>query len=174
MSASAAPTPAVDERDDLLETLATHRGLLKYTVRGLTPAQLAQQTTVSRLCLGGIIKHVAAVERQWAGFIAQGAPDHILDEAMASAYRRQFEVEDGATVESLLADFDAAAGSTDELIRTVPDLGASRPLPPAPWFKPGSRWSARRAVLHILAEVTQHAGHADIVREALDGQKTMG
>ena len=167
-------TVTTDEREDLLDTLATHRGFLRYTVRGLTPEQLGRRTTVSELCLGGIIKHVTAMERQWAGFMVKGAPEGIFDEATIKEYSRQFQVEDGDTVDSLLADYDAAARATDELIRSVPDLGASRPLPPAPWFKPGARWSARRAILHILAEFSQHAGHADIIREALDGQKTMG
>ena len=167
-------TTITGEREDLLETLATHRVFLRHTVRGLTPEQLAQRTTVSQLCLGGILKHVAAMERQWAGFIVAGVPEGIFSEATIREYARQFQVEEGDTVESLLADYDAAANATDDLIRTVPDLGASRPLPPAPWFKPGARWSARRAILHILAELTQHAGHADIIREALDGQKTMG
>ena len=44
----------------------------------------------------------------------------------------------------------------------------------APWFPPGARWSARRVLLHIIAETAQHAGHADIIRESLDGAKTMG
>jgi Protein of unknown function (DUF664) len=167
-------TVTTDEREDLLETLDTHRGFLRYTVRGLTPEQLGRRTTVSELCLGGIIRHVTAMERQWAGFIVKGAPERIFDEALMKEYARQFQVEDGDTVDSLLADYAAAAAATDELIRSVPDLGASRPLPPAPWFKPGARWSARRAILHILAELSQHAGHADIIREALDGQKTMG
>ncbi len=167
-------TVTTDEREDLLETLAAHRGFLRYTVRGLTPEQLGRRTTVSQLCLGGIIKHVAAVERQWADFIVNGAPERVVDEATMQEYARQFQVEEGDTVESLLADYDAAAAATDELVRTVPDLGASRPLPPAPWFPPGARWSARRVFLHILAELAQHAGHADIIREALDGQKTMG
>ncbi|MGH7751114.1 MAG: DUF664 domain-containing protein, partial [Candidatus Dormibacteria bacterium] len=35
-------------------------------------------------------------------------------------------------------------------------------------------WTVRRALVHILAEIAQHAGHADIIREALDGAKTMG
>ena len=45
---------------------------------------------------------------------------------------------------------------------------------PAPWFEVGARWSARRALLHIIAETAQHAGHADMLREAIDGSKTMG
>ncbi len=66
------------------------------------------------------------------------------------------------------------AAATDELVRTLPDLDAAHPLPQAPWWPEGGSWSARRALLHIVAETAQHAGHADIIREALDGQKTMG
>ena len=53
-------------------------------------------------------------------------------------------------------------------------LDAAQPLPEAPWFEPGARWSARRVLLHVIAETAQHAGHADIMRESLDGAKTMG
>jgi Protein of unknown function (DUF664) len=56
----------------------------------------------------------------------------------------------------------------------VPDLDASHPLPAAPWNPPGTRWSARRVFLHLIAETSQHAGHADIIRESMDGAKTMG
>ena len=54
------------------------------------------------------------------------------------------------------------------------DLDVSHPLPTAPWFEPGASWSARRVLLHMIAETAQHAGHADIIRESLDGAKTMG
>jgi hypothetical protein len=57
---------------------------------------------------------------------------------------------------------------------SLPSLDATQPLPEAPWFEPGARWSARRVMLHIIAETAQHAGHADIIRESLDGAKTMG
>ena len=57
---------------------------------------------------------------------------------------------------------------------SAPDLDVSHPLPAAPWFEPGARWSLRRVLLHIIAETAQHAGHADIIRETLDGAKTMG
>ena len=45
--------------------------------------------------------------------------------------------------------------------------------PRAPWFEPGARWSARRVLLHVIAETAQRAGHADIIRESLDGAKSM-
>ena len=74
----------------------------------------------------------------------------------------------------MLDDYEEVARHTDELVATLPDLDASHPLPEAPWFEPGARWSARRVFLHIIAETSQHAGHADILRESIDGQKTMG
>ena len=74
---------------------------------------------------------------------------------------------------TVLAGYQEVADATDALIASI-DLDSDHPLPEAPWFEPGARWTARRTLLHILAETSQHAGHADIIREALDGQKTMG
>ena len=74
----------------------------------------------------------------------------------------------------LLENYDRVAQRTDELIATLPDLDRSFPLPEAPWFEPGASWSVRRVLLHVLAETSQHAGHADIIRETIDGSKTMG
>ncbi len=60
------------------------------------------------------------------------------------------------------------------MVATLPDLDATQPLPAAPWFERGASWSARRVLLHVLAEIAPHAGHADIIRESLDGAKSMG
>lgn len=54
------------------------------------------------------------------------------------------------------------------------DLDSAHLLSEAPWFEPGTSWTVRRVALHLLAEISQHAGHADIIREAIDGQRTMG
>ena len=74
----------------------------------------------------------------------------------------------------LLDYYEEVARRTDELVRPLPDLDADPAAAEAPLVEPGARWSARQSLLHILAETAQHAGHADIIRESLDGQKTMG
>ncbi len=90
------------------------------------------------------------------------------------AWRGRFSMLPGETVASLLDRYEEVARRTDQIVASYPDLDAGHPLPEAPWFEPGAHWSARRALLHIIAETAQHAGHADIIRETLDGAKTMG
>ena len=60
------------ERADFLETLSTHRSFLRRTVRDLTDEEARERTTVSELCLGGVIKHVTRAEQRWADFIVRG------------------------------------------------------------------------------------------------------
>ncbi|MCF6508089.1 DinB family protein [Blastococcus sp. MG754426] len=164
------------ERADLLETLAAHREFLRCTVRGLTDEQARQRTTASALTLGGLVKHVAATEARWARFVVEGtaamAPPS--DAAGAGAWTDGFRLLPGETLAGVLAEYAEVARRTDDLVRTLPDLDVAHPLPEAPWFPPGATRSARRVFLHIVAETAQHAGHADILRESLDGQKTMG
>ena len=162
-----------DERDDLLEALQERRKFLRGTVTGLTDEQLGTRSTVSALCLGGLVKHVAAVEAAWAAFITGGA-DGMEAETATQDYEGDFTMLPGDSAESVLARYDEVAARTDELVRTIPDLDASQPLPVAPWFAPGASWSARRVLIHIMGETAQHSGHADIIRETIDGQKTMG
>ena len=163
------------ERADILETLAKHRGFLRQTVEGVTDDQARLRPTASELCLGGLIKHVALVEDGWAEFIVAGPAAHgPQDETAYAAHAAGFVMEENETVGGLLAAYDEVAARTDQLVRSLPSLDASHPLPEAPWFPPGAHWSARRALLHIVAETAQHAGHADIIRESVDGSKTMG
>lgn len=173
---NAANQTLTGERADLLVTLDKHRDFLRFTARELTDEQAASRTTVSELCIGGLIKHVAAAERQWARFIAEGpsAMGAWNDEAAMQAWLDGFKMLPGETLAGLLEDYAAAARQTDELVASLPDLDAAQPLPEAPWYEPGASWSARRVLLHVIAETSQHAGHADIIRESIDGAKTMG
>ncbi|NIH86541.1 DinB family protein [Amycolatopsis granulosa] len=164
------------ERADLLATLAKHRFFLTFTTRGLTDEQARLRTTASELCLGGLIKHVTSAERGWAAFIVEGAsamPN--FAEMTDEDYRQRendFKLLPGETLAEVLAAYEEAARRTDELVATV-DLDAVLELPKAPW-NTEQAWSVRRVLLHIISETAQHAGHADIIRESLDGQKTMG
>jgi len=181
-STTATATPA-GERAELLEALRKHRGFLRFAVKELTDEQARTRTTVSELTLGGLVKHVADVEAQWATFMVEGAgsaPEIDWDSidwsnppAEVAAYADSHRLLDNETLEGELARYEQVARHTDDLVATL-DLDTAHALPKAPWFEPDATWSVRRTVLHILAETSQHAGHADIIRESLDGQKTMG
>jgi uncharacterized damage-inducible protein DinB len=183
-SASASTAVAgVGERADLLEALRKHRGLFRHTVAGLTDDQARVAPTVSSLSLGGLIKHVAATEQEWARFVVDG-PSATPDVDWANVdwsnpppavqeYADGFRMTQDETLAALLTKYDEVADATDKLVMTV-DLDTRQPLPEAPWFEPGASWSARRVFVHVVAETSQHAGHADIIRETIDGQKSMG
>jgi hypothetical protein len=166
------------ERADLLAALAKNRHFLRFTTRGLTDEQAGQRTTVSELCLGGLIKHVTSAERGWVNFIVAGTAAMKDFTAMTEEdYARRaddFRLLPGETLAGVLAGYAEVARLTDDVVATLPSLDAAHPLPKAPWYEPGQSWSARRVLLHIIAETAQHAGHADIIRESLDGAKSMG
>ena len=173
------PSP---ERLDLLEALKMHRQLLRQTAEGLTDEQARTRSTVSELSIGGIIKHVAATEKWWSGFMVDGGGDSSNpdidwsnpDPALIEEYRAGFRLLDTETLAEVLADYEQIAEATDGLVLGVADLDRSFPLPLAPWFPPGAVRSVRRTIVHVIAETAQHAGHADIIRETIDGAKTMG
>ena len=164
------------ERDDLVKVLGQQRWFLRHTVRGLDDQQAVARTTVSELCLAGIIKHVTAVEEIWRRFIEEGAAAFAPPpgEDPRQAHANQFQMLPGETLPALLERYERVAAETDDLVRRLPSLDATQELPRAPWFEPGARWSGRHVLMHILAETAQHTGHADVIREALDGQKSMG
>ena len=166
------------EREDLLAMLAKHRHFLRFTTRDLTDEQARQHTTVSELCLGGLIKHVTSAERNWVGFILGGTPamrDYAsMTEEDFTRRAEEFRLLPGETLAGVLAAYAEVAERTDDLVRTLPDLNVAHPLPEAPWNPPGACWTARRVLMHIMTETAQHAGHADIIRESLDGARSMG
>lgn len=162
------------ERSDIAAGLANQRALLRRAVQDLSDEQAASRPTPSELCLGGIIKHVTRMEGRWADFILDGPAGMAMSPESMQEHAESFRILPGETLAGLLAPYEERARATEELLYELDSLDASQPLPSAPWFEPGARWSARRVFLHILAETAQHSGHADIVREAIDGSKTMG
>jgi len=174
------PTDLSLERRDLLESLHTHRAFLRHTVAGLSDDQARERTTVSELTLGGLVKHVMLTEAGWLDFAEHGAPetpdgegDGSPSEEQLAARREEFTLLPEETLDGVLAAYDEVAARADRLVATL-DLDHAWPLPPAPWFEPGATRSVRRVFTHVVGETAQHAGHADILREALDGQRTMG
>ncbi|GAA0419637.1 hypothetical protein Acor_29450 [Acrocarpospora corrugata] len=176
------------ERGDLLAALAAARSTLTNTVRGLSDEQLGERPTVSALCLGGLIKHAASTEEAWLRFVVDGSSAMRLDlpdgvtwadfmggtarEVPQWAIDRQndFRMLPGETMAGILTRYERVAARTEELVTAVPDLSATHPLPEAPWHEPGAVRSVRQVLMHVVAETAQHAGHADILRESLDGQ----
>ncbi|MDX6744800.1 DinB family protein [Actinocorallia sp. A-T 12471] len=158
------------ERADFLAALDQHRTFLRFAVQGVTDAQARARPTVSELSLGGLVKHVAATEHGWMRFAVFGPGASPEDPAGRAL---EFTMGENETLQSLLDSYAKVAEETNALIAEL-DLDTAQPLPEAPWFEPGATWTVRRVLLHIIAETAQHAGHADILRETIDGQKTMG
>ncbi|WP_238153855.1 DinB family protein [Streptomyces xinghaiensis] len=175
-SAATAPAPGAvaprdlpGERGEFLRSMAEQRANLLITVRGLDDERTARRTTVSELTLGGLLRHVTQGERTWIRILADGegrAPEGMFD-------MDQYRMREDDTLAALVADYKAAARATEETVAGLPGLDVTVPLPHSPWGPPETvHWSARRILLHIVRETAQHAGHADIIREALDGAST--
>ncbi|MEU7745835.1 DinB family protein [Nonomuraea sp. NPDC049158] len=191
VTATTTPPATLDaERVDLLAAIANARSALTNTVRGLGDEQLGERPTTSELCLGGLIKHVASMEDAWLRFVVDGpsAMTYALPEGVTWAdiatgtarefpqwmidHQNDFQMLPGDTLAGILERYEQVAARTAEIVAAVPDLSATHPMPEAPWHEPGAVLSVRGALMHVIAETSQHAGHADILRETLDGQKS--
>ena len=82
----------------------------------------------------------------------------------------QYVMANDETLAALLKRYAVAARAAEDAVAALRDLDEGVPLPRTPWSPPETvHWSARRILLHLIRETAQHAGHADIIREALDG-----
>src|SRR3954452_5761933 len=107
------------ERADLLETLAKHRGFMTQTVRDITDEQAAERTTVSALCLGGLIKHLARMEERWVGFIQNGRDAMAMTPDSYEAHAASFRMEPGETLASIIVRYEEVSRRTDALVTTL-------------------------------------------------------
>ncbi|MEU6097535.1 DinB family protein [Streptomyces sp. NPDC047079] len=156
-----------DERGALLSFLEEQRGGIRRALLGLTEEQARSRPSASQLSLGGLLKHVAEVEQTWIARARQEPPAVRRTEAN---WHECFELLGDETVESQLSYWEKVAAETEGFIRSVPSLDDTCPLPNEPWFPPAERVSMRWVMLHLIRETARHAGHADVIRESLDGK----
>jgi len=167
------PGPVADEREGLLAFLAQQRQLLRNASFGLTDEQARATPSASELSVGGLIKHISAMERAWVDTMLQRRGERSTEEA-AAAYGDDFQLGPDETLAGTIADNEQAAAETTEALAGFADLGQPVPVPrDAPWFpRDVEAWSGRWVLLHLIEEIARHAGHADIVRESIDGATT--
>ena len=158
-----------DEREALLGFLDRQRAGLRNAVYGLTEEEARLAPSASALSVAGLIKHAASIERVWAGLVRLQPGGE--DSASHAASFQPGEI----PVAELLEDYARAGKETDETILAVKDLNEPVPVPKGvPWFpKDLEAWSVRWVLVHLIEETARHAGHADIIRETIDGAESV-
>ena len=159
-----------DEKSLLLSYLAQQRDGIRNATYGLTDEQARLTPTAGRLSVGGLVKHVAAVERQWIDLVLCLPDDRPMHEKMAE-HEAGFTLGDNETLAGALAGYADVARRTEEVLAGIADLEQAVPVPKGvPWFPEDlEAWSVRWVLLHLIEETARHAGHADIARESIDG-----
>jgi uncharacterized damage-inducible protein DinB len=166
--------PVTDERSALREFLAFHQSAYFAVSYGLTNEQARSTPSVSALSIGGLVKHATEVQRTWMARVA-AAPDAPPKDTrpfqeVAKEFSDQHVMRPDETLAGLLKAFEAQNADSLRLVETA-DLDAAVPVPhDIPWFpKNQQAWSVRWVILHVINELARHAGHADIIRETIDG-----
>lgn len=162
-----APAPAGDEAALLRDYLQVQRETLLRKADGLTREQLAQTRAPSTLSLGGLLNHMALVEESWMRDRFLGLPE---EEPWASVDWEgdpDWELRTAADLEPevLRARYLRAMTRSDEVVAEAVGLDQLSALP----LRRGGHFSLRWVLLHLIEETARHAGHADLLREAVDG-----
>ncbi len=166
--------PVADERSALREYLAYHQSAYFAVAYGLTDEQARSAPTVSALSIGGLIKHATGMQRTWMARVAAAPDEPPRDtrpfEEIARDFGDQHVMRPDETLAGLLGAFETQNAESLRLVETA-DLDAAVPVPTdIPWFPKGlDAWSVRWVILHVINELSRHSGHADIIRESIDG-----
>lgn len=165
--------PETTDERELLTGYVTQQLLgIRGAAYGLTDEQLWATPTASALSVGALVKHVARCTEDWLDRIeaAPSEPSRGSDEEAEEQYGADFRRTDGDTGDSLRGELTAVIDRAERVIPTI-DLDARVPVPSdAPWWPQDvESWSVRWVILHLVEEVAHHAGHADIIRESIDG-----
>ena len=160
--------PKTDERELLLAYIAQQRDGVRNAAYGLTDEQARLTPAASALSVGGLVKHVIAMEEGWIDMVLQR--DRGSQEESESNYEDNFRLGQDETLADVLARYDAVAKETEAVVAAI-DLDRPVPVPKGvPWFPDDvEAWSVRWVLLHLVEEIARHAGHADIIRESIDG-----
>ena len=166
--------PVANERSALREFMAFHQSAYFAVSYGLTDEQARSTPTVSALSIGGLVKHATEMQRTWMARV-DAAPDAPPKDTrpfaeIAKEFGDQHVMRLDETLAGLLVAFEAQNAKSLRLVETS-DLDAEVPVPQdIPWFpKNQPAWSVRWVILHVINELARHAGHADIIRETIDG-----
>lgn len=145
------------ERYVLLAYLNLVRDAVVRISDGLTDEQLRKPGVPSGTNLLGLIQHLTGVEQHWFQRVFLGEP-LVADKSMT--------VPAGVTSDQVVAGYRRACARSDEIVRACPDLSTRAAIP-----NPGEeqRDSLRVILGHLIEETARHAGHADILREQIDG-----
>ena len=158
--------PVNNEQEGLLGYLAQMRYVVRLTAYGLTDEQLRATPSASRLSVGGIIKHCASTEENWLATIRREP-----QAADFERYAADFQLADGETIEDVFARYDRVAEQTEKTVSELGDLDHQIEIDHSvPWNRKDlTHWNVRWILLHLIQETARHAGHADIIRESVDG-----
>jgi uncharacterized damage-inducible protein DinB len=166
--------PVSDERSALREFLAFHQSAYFAVAYGLTDEQARSSPSASALSVGGLVKHVTRMQHNWMARVAAApdAPpkDPRPSDVIAKEFSEQHVMRPDETLDGLLRALAEQNATSLRLVQAA-DLDAAVPVPrDVPWFpKDLEAWSVRWVILHVINELARHAGHADIVRETIDG-----
>jgi uncharacterized damage-inducible protein DinB len=167
------PVPiAAGEVDSLLAYLDWHRDTLRRKTEGLSQAQQATRLEPSTLTLGGLLKHMALVEDNWFSVVLlgneDGEPWRGLDWDADPDWEFRTAADDSP--DELRRLLDEAIAASDANIRKALDSGGLETLSVRESRRPEEgRFSLRWILLHMIEEYARHNGHADLIRESIDG-----
>lgn len=162
-----------DELTSLLGMLRAQRDAIRAKTRDMTADQLAMPHPPSTMTLGGLLRHLTRVEYSWSVRVWADLPP---EEPWVSAPWADDENWDwrwsaDGDPAALRQEWEQACRRTDEIILTEPDLDAEVPVQPFTAHEgPDAVITRRYVLLHLIEEVARHAGHADLLAEAVDGR----
>ncbi len=162
----ARPALAAGEREMLTGWLDHHRAILVWKCAGLTDEQLRQRSVPpSSLSLIGLVRHMAAVERGWFRQVLLGedGPDLYVTPEDPDA---DFNGADEADIAEAFSSFERECAAARQAVAAAPDLDV---LSKERSQRTGEPFSLRWILTHMIEEYARHNGHADLLRECIDG-----